>query len=484
MGNPIFYGALLLTAANLLLRLADTGFQVYLSGQIGPAGIGLLHLIFSVRGLAFTLGLFGVRTAALYLAGERRNLLAVRQGCFRYTLLFSLPASAGLWVLAPRFAENWHGGTAAVFALRVYALFLPLSCLCAVLTACFTAAGRIKTLVAVEVLEQACAIFVTALLLLRRTAGILAVVLGNCAAVSAAFCALTLLFQAPERLTGPPPYRRIFSTALPLGAAECLRAGLNTVENLIVPQRLALWHGTADAIADYGVVCGMVFPVLMFPAAILFSLADLLVPELPRCVKGGRRVPYLVRQGLRISLLFGLAAGGLLFSAAGPLGEVLYRRPEVGIQLRFYAPFVPMLYMDAIVDAMCKGLGQQSANARYNLLTSLADVALLWALLPRLGLGGYYISFAVSHALNFALSLRRLAKVSGVHPSMGLPIRAAAGVIGAALVASMLPQWSTPVGGAAFAGYYGLLLACFWTVLRVVSREDLYWLRRLASPRP
>lgn len=482
MGNPIFYGALLLTGANLLLRLWDTGFQVYLSSRIGPAGIGLLHLIFSVRGLAFTLGLSGVRTAALYLSGERRALRAVRRGCFQYTLLFAVPAAAGLWALAPQLSETWQGGREALLALRIYALFLPLSCLAAVLTACFTAAGRIKTLVAAEVLEQFCAIGGTSLLLRRGVSGVLAVVLGNCGAAAAAFCALRALFHPPGP-AAPVPYRRIFRTALPLGAAECLRAGLNTAENLIVPQRLALWSGTAGALADYGVICGMVFPVLMFPAAVLFSLAELLVPELPRCVKGGPRVPYLVGRGLRVSLLSGAAAGGFLFASAASLGETLYHSGDAGTQIRLYAPLVPVLYMDAIVDAMCKGLGQQSANARYNLLTSLLDVALLWVLLPRLGLGGYYFSFAASHLLNFALSLRRLCRVSGVSISPGVPLRAVLGAAIAAGAVSGLPPWSTPLGGVVQAVFYLSLLACLWTLLRVISREDLLWLRNLAARR-
>jgi O-antigen/teichoic acid export membrane protein len=40
-GSSIVRGTLLLTAANLLLRLAGMAFQVYLSGRIGAAGIGL-----------------------------------------------------------------------------------------------------------------------------------------------------------------------------------------------------------------------------------------------------------------------------------------------------------------------------------------------------------------------------------------------------------------------------------------------------------
>ena len=96
-----------------------------------------------------------------------------------------------------------------------------------------------------------------------------------------------------------------------MGLADDLRAGLNTVENLIIPRRLALCAGTVNAMADYGVLHGMVFPVLMFPAAILASLADLLVAEFSRCARrpGRVRVRYLARQGLRVSWLFGLAAG-------------------------------------------------------------------------------------------------------------------------------------------------------------------------------
>ena len=52
--KPIFYNALLLTGVNLLLRFVSTSFQVYLSGRIGAAGIGLLQLVLSVGALAIT----------------------------------------------------------------------------------------------------------------------------------------------------------------------------------------------------------------------------------------------------------------------------------------------------------------------------------------------------------------------------------------------------------------------------------------------
>ena len=86
---------MLLTTVNLVLRLVSTAFQVYLSGRIGAAGIGLLQLVLSVGGLALTAGMAGIRTATMYLTaeelGKRRpeNIRWVLSSCMRYSLLCS-----------------------------------------------------------------------------------------------------------------------------------------------------------------------------------------------------------------------------------------------------------------------------------------------------------------------------------------------------------------------------------------------------------
>ena len=67
---PIFYSALLLTGVNLLLRMAGTSFQVYLSGRIGAEGIGLLQLVLYLGSMAMVAGTAGIRTATMYLTAE------------------------------------------------------------------------------------------------------------------------------------------------------------------------------------------------------------------------------------------------------------------------------------------------------------------------------------------------------------------------------------------------------------------------------
>lgn len=485
---PIFYSALMLTGVNLLLRFAGTSFQVYLSGRIGPEGIGLLQLTMSVGFMAMVAGMGGIRTATMYLTAEElgrghpKNVTWVLSACMIYSILFSGTVGLLVYSLAPMIAVRWIGNQEIIGALRLYAVFLPVSCLCGVMTGYFTGANRIGTLAAVEVVEQLFSMTCT-ILLLTLWAGhdpvrsCKAVILGGSLGASMTLCSLIILRlrERPEVGKQISVARRLSQTAIPLAVADDLRTGISTVENLMVPKRLALFPGTASALADFGIVTGMVFPILTFPVAILFGLTELLIPELARCKAAGSqlRIRYLVRKSLRVALLYGTLCGGILFLCAHELGVQLYRNVDAGRYLKWFSLLAIMLYLDTVTDAMIKGLGEQKASVRYNIITNIMDVAFLFVLLPKFGIFGYFISFLVTHAVNFILSLRRLLMISKVTIS---PIRGLLSLICAAaaiLVASLFhPVW---VRGCSFAVLFILLL--FFT--GVLNRRDLKWLKGL-----
>ncbi len=485
---PIFYNALLLTAVNLLLRLAGTSFQVYLSGRIGAAGIGLLQLVMSVGSLAVVAGVAGIRTASMYLTAEElgkkqpQNVIWVLSGCFLYSMLCSCTIAAAMYFFAPWIAGNWIGDSRTIYALRLFAAFLPVVCLCNVMVGYFTAANRISTLAAVEVAEQlvSMTVTITALFLWagnNPAKACLCVILGSSSAA-----VITLLCLVGLRLREKPPTgrqlsvaRRLGDTAIPLALADVLKSGINTVENLMVPKRLAQNIRIQNPLAAFGLVSGMVFPVLMFPACILFGLTELLIPELARCAaaESKGRISYLVRRSLRVAMLYGLLFAGLEYLLADWLCMRLYQNTEAGCFLKLYSLLIPMLYCDIITDAMTKGLGQQKICVRYNILTSALDVMLLYLLLPNFGMTGYYVSFTVSHLVNFILSLRRLLKITGESipfyvPALGISAAAAA-VLGADSFSS--PVFQIPV----FLGIMCSLLCLFG----VTRREDIQWVSGL-----
>ena len=485
---PIFYSALILTGVNLLLRLVGTSFQVYLSGRIGAAGIGLLQLVMSVGSLAMVAGIGGIRTATMYLTAEElgkgrpRNVTWVLSGCFLYSILFSGAVSLALYIFAPQIAENWIGDSRTVDALRLFSAFLPITCLCGVMTGYFTAANRIGTLAMVEVAEQACSMALTMGALIfwaghDPVKACLSVILGSSlGAVLTLLCLIILRLREKAPLGPKIPVRgRLLQAALPLALADDLKSGINTVENLMVPKRLALNTATDNPLAAFGLVSGMVFPVLMFPSAILFGLTELLIPELARCnaARQSRRIRYLVSKGLRVALIYGLFICGILFLLSDWLCQRLYQNLDGAKFLRWYSLLVPMLYCDILTDAMTKGLGQQKICVRYNILTSVLDVVFLYLLLPGYGMEGYFLSFFVTHLLNFCLSLRRLLKITGQALPFHIPAFAAGAVLFSLWSASTI---QSPV---LRTGAYLLLLGSCLILTRVVTGRDLNWLRHL-----
>ena len=485
---PIFYSAILLTGVNLLLRLVSTSFQVYLSGQIGAAGIGLLQLVLSVGALAMTAGMGGIRTATMYLTAEElgrkkpQNVTWVLSGCFLYSLLCSGTIAAALYFAAPFLAESWVGDGRIVGALRLFAQFLPLVCLCGCMTGYFTAANRIGTLAAVEVCEQVCYMAVTMALLTLwakqdAVKACSAVVLGSGIGTLFTLCTLVLLRLLEKPRTGQriPVASRLLRAAVPLAIADDVKSGISNTENLMVPRRLALYPGEQNALATFGTVCGMVFPVLMFPAAILFALAELLIPELARCNAAGSklRIRYLAQKSLRLAMLYGCLCAGILYLIAKPLCLSLYDSTTAGEYLQLYSLLIPMLYCDAVTDAMTKGLGQQTACVRYNIITSAMDVALLFILLPRYGMMGYFFSFLVTHLLNFLLSLRRLLKIAKIRLPLYIPMLCCASTLLGGIGGSLISGIPGRIIG--FLGIWGSLLVLFG----ILSRSDVLWLRGL-----
>lgn len=500
-GTSIARGTLLLTAANLAIRCVSMLFQIYLSARLGAAGLGLMQLISSVGMLAMTLGAAGVRVAAMYLTAEefgRGRTGGVRSAvswCMGYGLILSTAAGLLLLRLAPWLAERWIADARAVPSLRLLGLFLPVSCLTSILTGYFTACGKLRQMVLIELAERLASVLLTILFL--RWAGdrvdlaCCAIFAGSAVTCAASFLVMYGIYCADSRRFAPTPKglhmgRRLLRLCGPLAVNEYLRSGLSTLENLLIPRGLRQYGASGErSMASYGIIHGMVFPVITFASAILFSLSDVLVPELARCRAAGRqaRILHLTDRCLRLGLIYAAGVAGLLTCLAERLGLLLYQNGEAGRYILIFAPMVLVLYLDAVVDGMHKGLGQQLHCVRYNTLTSFLDVLFLFFLLPRWGIGGFVFSFTVTHLLNFWLSLRRLLLVTGYPVALSfaqkVPLLALLAVVPVRLLGRIGPETATAalLLGGLYLAFYVLLL----TATGTCSAGDLSWLRTLRS---
>ena len=424
----------LLTGSSLAMSAISMAFQVWLAGRIGSAGIGLYQLVLSVAFLCTTFAVSGIRFAATRLVSEELgherswSVSAAMRRCFAYSLFFGLSAMAVLFSFAEPVGFLWIGDARTVKSLKLIAFSMPFLSLSSVMSGYFTACGRVWKPTVVHLGEQLITIGFVAYFLAHSPAGDIekncaAVMLGNvCGDVISFVC--MLLFYLTDRhsvrdysaqklkLTS-----RMLKVALPLAVSAYARSALSTLEHLLVPRGLKAAGFSADrALSGYGVIQGMVLPIVSFPACILMALAELIIPELTEAqVRGNdgdisKTVSSLIKKGLGYSSAVAL----VLFVFADKLGVRIYSSPEAGDYLRLLAPLIPIMYTDMVADGCLKGLGQQLWCMGINLLDALLGVLLVWQVLPVFALKGYICIIYFNECLNFALSIMRLRKVTNI----------------------------------------------------------------------
>jgi len=427
-GQTFLANAVVMAASSVVFSALSMAFNVYLSNKIGPEGMGVFQLVMSVYMFAITLSMSGVGLATTRLVAEelaRGSEKGARTALFRcltYSLLFSLFAGLLLFFSAGRIAESWLHNTDTAPSLRVIALTLPFLSLSSVFGGYFIAVRRAFKSASGQIIEQLLRIG-GAIYLLNFAAppglgnACLAVVWGGALAegVSLLYLYVMYIFDRRRNKGGGDPSKsltkRMLCIALPVALSSYLRSGLATLKQLLVPIRLELSGiSCAAALGQYGVIRGMALPVLFFPSSVIGAIGALLVPEVARFhVRGEKeRINDVISRMFRLTLFFSVGTAGILAAFAGRLGQSLYGNSDAGLFIGLLAPLVVVMYLDGIVDGILKGLDKQMQVMRINLIDMGLSIAMIYFLLPVIGIQGYVISIIVSELINGIMSLRVL----------------------------------------------------------------------------
>ena len=428
LSRSLLKNTLLLTGVSLLMSCIGMAFQAWLAVRLGAAGLGLCQLTFSVTGLCATLAVSGIRFASTRLiaeelgGGDGGSVASAMRRCLFYGAFCGGGAGALLHLLAEPLGFLWIGDARTVLSLRIAALSMPCISLCAALSGYFTACGRVWKPALAHLAEQLAGIALTAWVLTGSEPGDLerscaAVTMGRAAAELLSLALMFVLYlhdrcaHYTDRKAGGALSGRMLRIAVPLALSAYTRSALSTLQHLLVPRGLRSSGLTADAaLAGYGVVQGMVMPLLFFPSCLLSSASELIVPELTAHQVQGRSAEIRNTAGelLRLSLRYSLAVSGILFCCADLLGGLIFHSRDAARFLRLLAPLVPVMYTDMAVDGCLKGLGLQVWSMGVNIAESALGLVLLRFLLPRWGLGAYLAILYFSELFNLALSALRL----------------------------------------------------------------------------
>lgn len=502
--------ALLLSAVALFMRTVGVIFQVYIANRVGAEALGLYGLFSGIYGFAVTFATSGINLAATRLTaealGDEKHPFDLRRGmrrCFIYGLCFGTCASAGLFALSPVLAECLLDEVRVIRSMRILSFaLLPIS-LTSAMNGYFTACRRVYKNAVAQVLEQAVRIGATVMILGRvfrdsdPERACIALVLGSTIAEIASFTFSALLYlfdrrRYPNGKSETPTRsltRKLCGIAMPVAFSSYIRSGLLTLEHALIPQGLRKGGASrTEALESYGILNSMVFPVILFPTALIGSFSGLLVPELAECrTRGNRReIAYIAERVYSLALWFSIGTAAVLCCYAQEFGLVIYGNAQAARYIRLLAPLIPIMYLDSTTDAMLKGLGQQVYIMAINIADSLMSVILVWLLLPGMGIEGYILTVYIAELFNTVCSVIKLLNISAMRVRVikwvFKPLLCAVGATTISYMLAKLPLFSLFAPTPKLCIHAILTVAIYLALLRgihAVEQEEITWLRKL-----
>ncbi len=486
---------LLLAASSILLRLCALCFQAYLAAKVGAQELGVFGIIASVGVVFATVSISGVRFSVTRLAAEeisRGNKFphTLMRCAFSYAAFFGCLAGTVMFFGAPFLSKHWVMQISAAPPLKIMALSMPLIALGSCAEGYFTAKQKIFRLVISEVFAQAARIvFVVFSFNVHKnfnSADVLAK--GFFAAESALSVSLLFLyvfesFGKKENGKKKKHFKNLVGTALPLAVSAYMRTGLSSLGQIIIPRGLRkAGMGAASAFSTYGVIGQMSMPVIMFPAALLTALGEILVPRLTSAQVQKQKIgiSYIVNRALRIGIIFSFGVAGVMLFYSNELGEALYKSTEAGLYIKIFAPLLPIIYIDCVTDGCLKGLGQQVYSMVFNVLEGVLNVVMLFFLLPKMAIMGYIVVMYIKEIFNAALSMHRLSKVTSVDINIMMMLCVCASVWGAWMINAMVAvSFCLAVKLCTYCIFYVALIY----IINAITRDDIRWVVSLANPK-
>lgn len=430
--KSIVVATLILTLATTIIRIVGMIFRIYLANVLGAEGIGLYQLILSFYFLMVTLATSGIRTAVSRLISEQlalKNYLNAKNVLYQGIILSLVTGiSSGLlmFYFANSVGENILKDKRTVLALLYLAPSLPLIAVSSCYKGYFFAVGRVLKPAIVQVTEQIFRIVVILYLMKQYLP------LGleyACAAVSIGMLAeeiFSALLIWMFYVTDKRPFKnnnklkqnmmfKILKISIPLSGTSYVNSILRTLEDTLIPARMILYGASAqDALSLYGMIKGMVLPLLFFPSSLLTSLSSVLIPSVAgdNVTSNEKRVTNTLSKVLHFTSISGILVVGIFIFFPHEIAMAVYNKSEVGTMLKLITIVCPFMYLNMVISSMLSALGEEVISFKINIIESVIKISMIYFLLPIYGFNAYLAALLLTTVINTILYLSKLLQKS------------------------------------------------------------------------
>lgn len=438
----IIKGAAAMTVFSLINKLVGVFLRLFLSGRIGSEGMGLYQLIMSVYTMFSTFATAGFTVSVSRLIAEKdersgADAKLLMNNSFIASAVVSVIATAVMLIFSDFIAVTFLGDARCAAPLRILALSMPFMALAACLKGWFIAKQKVIITASASLFEQLVkfsiiAVFLNVFLLGSNDVGKInsGIVIGVTLSEMCSFTYLFLFRFIPSRKhknVGLPTETRkaslysLIEVTLPISLAVYITSILHTAETLLIPKVFESYSGDrSTALSQFGMIRGMVVPILFFPFAFLGSLISVFTPEISRLNILPDRRPLNSRISSIMSAvsIMSIAVGGLFFFLPYEIGEAFYPNENTASAIKILSLVTPFMYVETVSDGLLKAIGEQVQTLKFTIYNSILRVILILFMVSRTGETGYLWLLVISNSFTYFLCRRRLYKATSVAPRL------------------------------------------------------------------
>ncbi|TAH68150.1 MAG: polysaccharide biosynthesis protein [Anaerolineaceae bacterium] len=426
--SNIFKGTLILTLAGFITRVIGFLYKIFLSKVMGAEWLGIYQLIFPVYGIAFTIYATGIQTAISRLVAAemgKKNHKNIGR-ILGLGLLLSFSMALVLSLLLYRFSDlialRFLLEPRSASSLRILAVVFPFCGITSSINGYYYGLKRAGVPASTQLLEQmirVIVVYITAVTLGKGNfqvtceMAVLGLVIGEIASSLYNFISL-FITKSPKAMIYPGPapnagtlkrkdiLRNILSLSIPLSTNRLLINILHSIEAVLIPtmlRRSGLSIG--EALSTYGTLVGMSIPFIMFPTAVINSLAVLLLPTVSeaQAMDNNDMIGRTASVSIKYSLIVGIMSTGIFLLFGKNLGISIFNSEEAGSYLIILAWICPLIYMATTLGSIINGLGKAHITFINSIAGTFVKIILIILLIPQKGIGGYLTALLVGQLI-------------------------------------------------------------------------------------
>lgn len=434
--RELFKGTLILTAAGLIARLLGLFNRIYLANLISNAELGRYQLIFPVFMFCMALSSTGMQVAvskmvsAFHAAAKKREVRITVMMAIVWSLGLSLICSAILYLYADFISIRILNEKACGPYLRILAIALPFAAMHNCVSGYFYGCRETAVPAAAQLLEQLArvgCIFGLSVLVYHRHPADASVAVWGLAAGESVSCLLTLVcykihIHREERTSAAMEAVgkiriRLWKYAGLLTVNRVSVTMLQSTEMILIPMMLTRYCGSSNrALELFGVMTGIVMPVISFPNTVTNALSTLLLPAVSEAeeVHNYRVIADTFEKSIQYCLMMGIFVCLLFAAYGGDIGVLLFDDVQAGYYIRLFAVLCPLMYIQSLLAGTLNGLGKMNETLMHHVIASAIRIAGILLLVPEMGIPGYVIGVFLANAVVTAIALVRMYQLAGV----------------------------------------------------------------------